>query len=267
MLDRSQWKVPPLDSPELAHIIEELRPLAAPTSVLLNLPDNAHQGDVGMLSVSISTFKQRAPLVVNRRTGHVEAGNSRLAAMAPFAWVAVVLVDDDPVAERAYAVADNRAAALGWDDEALLARGLLAVHDFDKQLFHATGYDDDDLDRLVASVLAEDVPGLAAALHPVEFAEKNHEHPEPNVTWNDRARAYVPPLPPPPAPAPQVTVLPPLRDPLAELDPDPMVTISIAVQRSMRRPLTDRLTSLMNETSTLTMGAALAAHFELIPDE
>jgi hypothetical protein len=214
VLDRSQWKLPPLDHPDLAHIAEELRSLAVPTAELLNLPDNAHHGDVGMLTVSIATFSQRVPLVVNRRTAHVEAGNARLSALAPFKWVAAVLVDDDSSMERAFALADNRAAALGWDDEALLARGLLTVHEWDPELFAATGWDDEDLDRLVSSVLAPTNPALAAALHPQQFAVEHHEHPEPNLSWDTRSKAYTPALPTSKPPAPTVTVIPPARNPL-----------------------------------------------------
>lgn len=155
-LDRSTWNTPP--EGDLGHVVEDLWPLVMPVEALTLLPANYHQGDVGMVSQSLLGFKQRKPIVVNRRTGHVEAGNTTLQAMAALGsgWVAVVLVDDDDTAEKGYAVADNRASALGYDDPALLADMLLAIHDADASLLEHVGYDEGDLADLIAETASAD---------------------------------------------------------------------------------------------------------------
>jgi hypothetical protein len=208
----------------------------------------------------VDRFTQRQPAVVNRLTGHIEAGNTRTRAIAAaHQWIAAVLVEDDPSTERAYALADNRAHDLGFDDDALLAQALLQVNDADDiDLLLATGYDQQDLDSLVADVLRDTQPAVSATLDPTAFSAAEHLHPEPNATWTgDAYQPTVTQLPPNPR-QPQ-----PGRDP----DPDPQVTVSIAVPRSLRHPLTRRLEDLMNETGQVTMGAALARHFELDPED
>jgi len=142
---------PPPDT-ELQHISRELWPLAFPISKLELLPGNYRQGDVGMVSSSIDTFGQRKPIVVNRRTGHVEAGNTTLKAVMAlgYEWVAAVLVDDDPTRQSGFAVADNRASALGWDDPRLLGDMLMSIREADEELIARIGYDDADLADLIA---------------------------------------------------------------------------------------------------------------------
>lgn len=73
---------------------------------------------------SLEKFGQREPLVVNRRTGMIEAGHGRYVAMSEMGWgyAAVVLVDEDAASASGYRVAANRSGELAeWDDEKLLA--------------------------------------------------------------------------------------------------------------------------------------------------
>ncbi len=154
LIARDNWTLPPLDDPALAHIEPDLRALAVPVATLVKLPGNYHQGDVGVVSASLGRFNQRKPIVVNARTGHIEAGNTTFDGTVANQreWVAAVLVEDDEAMEKAYAVVDNRAQELGWNDPAALSAMLLEVREFDDALFEVTGYDGDDLDDLLKEV-------------------------------------------------------------------------------------------------------------------
>lgn len=102
-------------------IVEALVPLATPVADLTPDPANARLHDERNLDAikgSLAAYGQRKPIIVNRRTGVVEAGNGTLAAAKSLGWthVAVVFVDDDPMTATGFAIADNRTAELAsWD--------------------------------------------------------------------------------------------------------------------------------------------------------
>ena len=110
---------------DLSHIAEQLRPLAVPCADLLLDPANARRHpelNLEALKGSLRVYGQRKPLVVNRRTGIIEAGNGTLQAAGALGWthLAVVYVDDDPMTATGFSIADNRTAELAeWDREAL----------------------------------------------------------------------------------------------------------------------------------------------------
>jgi len=82
----------------------------------------APRAEPGSAQGSLRVYGQRKPLVVNRRTGTIEAGNGTLQAAVALGWthVAVVYVDDDPMTATGFSIADNRTAELAeWDREAL----------------------------------------------------------------------------------------------------------------------------------------------------
>jgi hypothetical protein len=87
--------------PDLSPIAEQLRPLAVPCCELLLDPANARrhpEPNLEALKGSLRVYGQRKPVVVNRRTGTIEAGNGTLQAALALGWsqLAVVYVDDDP---------------------------------------------------------------------------------------------------------------------------------------------------------------------------
>lgn len=101
------------------------------------------------IKASLRRYGQRKPLVVNRRTGVVEAGNGTLAAARALGWtrLAVSYVDDDPVTAAGYGLADNRSAELAqWDFEvvARLDKLLAAEEGGDAMI----GWSDRDLDDI-----------------------------------------------------------------------------------------------------------------------
>lgn len=115
----------PTRRPDLSHIAAPLRPLIVPCGGLVLDPANARKHGAPNLEAikgSLAAYGQRKPLVVNRRTRTVIAGNGTLEAARALGWthVAVVFTDDDPVTAAGFAIADNRTAELAeWDAEAL----------------------------------------------------------------------------------------------------------------------------------------------------
>jgi hypothetical protein len=111
--------------PDLSHIAEPLRPLAVPCSALMLDPANARrhpEQNLEAIKASLRVYGQRKPVVVNRRTGTIEAGNGTLEAARALGWshLAAVHVDDDPTTAAGFGIADNRTAELAeWDREAL----------------------------------------------------------------------------------------------------------------------------------------------------
>jgi DNA modification methylase len=111
--------------PDLSYIAEPLRLLAVPCSALVLDPANARrhpEPNLEAIKASLRTYGQRKPIVVNRRTGRIEAGNGTLQAALALGWsyLAVVYVDDDPMTAAGFSIADNRTAELAeWDREAL----------------------------------------------------------------------------------------------------------------------------------------------------
>ncbi len=110
---------------DLSYIVEGLRALAVPVDQLQFDPANTRKHDelnLKAIRASLRVYGQRKPIVVNKRTGAVEAGNGTLQAALAEGWthLAVVYVDDDPTTAAGFSIADNRTAELAeWDREAL----------------------------------------------------------------------------------------------------------------------------------------------------
>src|SRR5258708_36246835 len=87
---------------DLSHIAEQLRPLAVSCSELILDSANARrhpEPNLEAIKGSLRVYGQRKPVVVNCRTGTIEAGNGTLQAALALGWsqLAVVYVDDDPM--------------------------------------------------------------------------------------------------------------------------------------------------------------------------
>ena len=98
-------------------ITTDLLGLATPLTDLKSLERNPRKGDVELVMKSYDQFGQRKPIVA-LRDGTVIAGNHQFQAATRLGWdsIAVVRVDDDEAAARAYAVADNKTGLVGeWD--------------------------------------------------------------------------------------------------------------------------------------------------------
>ena len=129
-------------------------------AVKLN-PKNPRLNDaaVGPVKASIERFGFRQPLVVNRRTKRIEAGNTRYKAAKELGLtqVPVIWVDDAEVEAMAFSIADNRTHEFALWDEAELAEQLKAL---DAQAcLLASAFNEDDLGELLARLDAQDKRG------------------------------------------------------------------------------------------------------------
>jgi ParB-like chromosome segregation protein Spo0J len=169
----------------LGHIAESLRPLAVPIADLVPDPANARrhpQKNLDGIAASLRIYGQRKPVVVNRRTGAVEAGNGTLDAAKALGWthLAAVYVDDDPATAAGFAIADNRTAELAeWDAAAL-----------DKLLHEIGAGGDEQLDALFAELARAEVSPRPAP--PEEFAaygediQTEHRCPKCGYAWSGK---------------------------------------------------------------------------------
>jgi site-specific DNA-methyltransferase (adenine-specific) len=136
-------------------------------SVRLN-PENPRHNEEAVEPVmrSIARFGFRVPIVVNRRTNVIEAGNTRWKAAQRMGLteIPVIFADDDELTALAFALADNKTGEIARWDEPSLADLLnrLAAED---QLA-ASGFSDDDLSGLMARLDAEEMRGREEIFDP-----------------------------------------------------------------------------------------------------
>lgn len=100
---------------------------------------------------SLKRFGQQKPIVVDAK-GVVIAGNGTLAAAKQLGWKEIAVVRSDLIGSdaTAFAIADNRTAELAeWDDDAL-AKTLAALQIEDEELANATGFEDADIEAMLA---------------------------------------------------------------------------------------------------------------------
>ena len=140
-------------------IIDGLQPLATEIGKLKLLPGNPRKGDIQAVARSLEAFGQRKPIVAIT-DGTVIAGNHTLQAAESLGWteIAVVFVKDDEATAKAYALADNRTAELGGYDNQALADLISDVQLLDKELFAATGWDNDDLLEILNELGLQELP-------------------------------------------------------------------------------------------------------------
>lgn len=122
-------------------------------------PENANNGDVEAISESIEVNGLYQPLLVQRSTGHIIAGNHRFIAAIElgFHTVPVIYLDVDDDHARRIMLVDNRTARLGMDDEAQLVELLDHLYSTDLGLA-GTGYEYQQFERLRDSLTEPYVP-------------------------------------------------------------------------------------------------------------
>ena len=113
---------------------------------------NPRRGDVAAIRESLEHNGMYRPLVVNRPTMEVLAGNHTLRAIRELGWleVDVYFVEVDEDAARRILLADNRTSDLATNDANELV-SLLGELD----ALEGTGYDQGDLDELLDELDAE----------------------------------------------------------------------------------------------------------------
>lgn len=151
------------------NIAEALREagLVGPIAELNAHPQNYRRGDVDSIRASLRRFGQLRPVLVQKSTLNVVAGNHTMKSATEEGWdeIARVIVDMSDEEAEAYLVADNRTSDKAENDEAalsaILERLMLAGR------LEGTGYSPDDVDDMLAAMAAlpevEPEPTEAAA--------------------------------------------------------------------------------------------------------
>lgn len=136
----------------MSNIATDLQPFAVPLSELETHPENAKLGNVEAIKESLERFGQVRPIVVQRSTSYVVAGNHTMKAVRELGWdtIAAVRIDMDDDEALAYLTADNRTGELGGYNDEQLAKNLEKLMLTGKLL--GTGYTPDDVDDLLASM-------------------------------------------------------------------------------------------------------------------
>lgn len=138
---------------------ERLEITYVPITDVQQHPDNPNNGDTAAISDSIDRNGLYAPLIVQRDTGYILAGNHRYVALVARgdAEVPVIYRDVDEARARRIMVADNRTNRLGFDDPGLLFEQLEMLYETDLGLA-GTGYSDSEYLKLLdeVGVLDED---------------------------------------------------------------------------------------------------------------
>jgi site-specific DNA-methyltransferase (adenine-specific) len=131
-----------------------------PVSVLRLARRNPRRGDVAAIAASMRANGQFRPLVVNRATMEVLAGNHTLLAARELgmAELAVYLISVSEAQARRIALADNRTSDLAGYDEGELARLLAELAAEDPEGLVGTGFSQADLGALL------DAAGAAGVL-------------------------------------------------------------------------------------------------------
>ncbi|WP_067565878.1 ParB N-terminal domain-containing protein [Nocardia acidivorans] len=132
-------------------------------SKLTPFPGNPRRGDVPAIAESLKANGQFRPIVVQKATGYVLAGNHTMQAAISLGWdkIDVHWVDVDDDRAKRIVLADNRLADKGHYDLVALADLLQEVTDLE-----GTGYSDDELTALMDQIQPDDVelpddkPGL-----------------------------------------------------------------------------------------------------------
>lgn len=122
-------------------------------------PHNARQGDVGAICQSLEAHGQYRPLVVQKSTNIVLAGNHTLQAAAALGWkqVDVTFIDVDDEQALRILLVDNRSNDVATYDQTVLTDLLEHLVHTGEGLY-GTGFDGDDLDDLLIDDYADPLP-------------------------------------------------------------------------------------------------------------
>ena len=98
-------------------------------------------------------YGQRKPIVVNKETGIIEAGNGLYSAAKELGWdkIAAAFVTDEKDVATGYAIMDNQSALLAeWELPTL--KDLLQELDDGETDMSLTGFSDDELENMMTQI-------------------------------------------------------------------------------------------------------------------
>lgn len=124
-----------------------------PLSDVAEHPQNPRKGNVELIAESLQHNKQYRPIIVQRSTGHIIAGNHTYRAAKHLGWDSIdaTYIDVDDEHALRIMVADNRTSDQGTYDANILAEVLRALPDPSV----GTGYSEDDLSILIGTTEAD----------------------------------------------------------------------------------------------------------------
>lgn len=127
-----------------------LWPLMVPIDSIQQHPQNYNNGDLDAIIESITVNGFMSPLIVQKSTGYILAGNHRWQAMHALGATQIPVVMADVSNDRAtrYLLADNRTASLAVVDEAAQFALLRELAESDEGLI-GTGFDQNSYDALL----------------------------------------------------------------------------------------------------------------------
>lgn len=133
--------------------IHELEVERVPVDNLKQNPQNPHNGDVDAIAESMEVNGLFRPILVQRSTGYILAGNhTYMAALSQgLQEMPVIYLDVNDVEAKRIMVADNATARNSNDDPAILAEVLNELYATDPGL-GGTGFDFDEFQRLNAEL-------------------------------------------------------------------------------------------------------------------
>ncbi|MET0039304.1 ParB N-terminal domain-containing protein [Dehalococcoides mccartyi] len=135
-------------------ITDSLKPLAVPIDSVIPDPKNARKHPDRNLSVikkSLELYGQRKPIIVNKLTGYIEAGNATWCSAKALGWkeIAAIFVEDAPDKAEAYGLMDNRSAELAEWELPILKDILQDLDTGAGNLEDLTGFSDKELEDLI----------------------------------------------------------------------------------------------------------------------
>jgi DNA modification methylase len=132
---------------------ESLRPLLVPIDSVTRWPNNPRRGDVAAITASLQRFGQQRPVLVQKSSGQVVAGNHTRDAMLVLGWTHMAAVDTelDDVEAKSFLLADNQINDRAQNDPDALGamlRELAALG----AISPALGFDSETLDRFLVTI-------------------------------------------------------------------------------------------------------------------
>ena len=136
---------------------------------------NPRRGNIDAIRESLQAHGQYRPLVVRTETKEVLVGNHTLYAARELEWdeISVIYVDVDEDEAKRIVLVDNRTADLAEYDDSDLTALLQSLPELD-----GSGFDQKDLDKLVAKLEPEDTsPQLSHTEYRlmIECSDERHQ--------------------------------------------------------------------------------------------
>lgn len=142
-----------------------LESLFVPINSVRQHPQNPRNGDLDVIIESIRVNGYVAPIIAQRSTGYIIAGNHRWQALHALGSdkAPVLFVDYTDEQAKRYLLVDNASSDKARNDDALMVEMLKELQGSEAGLV-GSGFTDDELNRLIAGL---DIDPLPETPHPV----------------------------------------------------------------------------------------------------